>query len=154
MKTVTQYITYKKGFENFHNIIESDFQKNLLVLAFLLQDNDFCLDRLIEDLKDMSNIGQKCFDMSHIYYEKSDDTIEVMEIMGYEDVHYSDFVASRLALVSIVERWKDMRFRKKQFLLMVLDSDNYVDFVTFDTQQEVDEYIKMHYRGECLGGVS
>lgn len=147
--SIVQYITYKKGFQGHYERTAARSQKNLLSLSFFLDDSEVIFCRMVECVKDIKKTGQMCFNTSRLYYEESNDTIEVNENIGFDDnERYSTFLTSQEALLSIVQRWKDMRPKRKNFVLMTLNEDNYVDFFTFDTQQELDMFLKMHYRGD------
>lgn len=149
MKPILQYVIYRKQSEGFYSLICAEFQKNLLVLVFLLQDTAIIFSRFIDDIKNINQIPQMSFNASRVFYKKSDGTIEVNENVGFEDDEdYSTFVITPQALISIVERWVEAQRKRQNFIIMTLDEDNYVDFIALDTQNDVDEYIQMHYRSE------
>lgn len=152
---IEQYVIYKRQPEGFYSLAYADHQKNLLVLVFLLQDTGFRGSTFIEDIKNIKNIRNMSFNASRVYYDESNNAVEIDENIGFEDNEdYSTFITKPQAMISIVERWRSARLQLKNFILMTLDEDNYVNFVTLDAPREVDEYIKMYYQGDDSDVVS
>lgn len=148
---IMQYLLYEKNITIPGYNTDSRFQKNLRSLMFLLEDNPLFFNQLIHDVKNIEQVVQMSFDVSRVFYDEDDGTITVSENIGLDSDKCSPFVTTQVDLLSILERWRNVYLQQKNFILVTLDEDNYVDFVIFDTQQEVDHFLKTHYRGDGNG---
>lgn len=136
---VMQHIVFKKDTHGRYDSIGAQFQNNLLVLHLMFGGHGAQLEYLMKRIKNIRKFGDiSCYESMMVYYEK-DNLIEVREDMCLDgEGLYQSLLVRPNDLVSIIERWIRALRQEKEFILMTLDDNHYVDFVPFDTKHEID----------------